>query len=100
MPISRARSAGLAVAVLAPVASGATAVAAARGSDDTITACANLRTGALRLETAKLPCVTKALSVPLSRGDRAAIVLRVVSNAGPDAFISLGGPVSVSLGVS
>ena len=59
MQLSRARSAGLAVAVLALVASGATAVAASRGSDAKVAACANVRTGALRLETPKAPCVGK-----------------------------------------
>jgi collagen triple helix repeat protein len=59
MPLSRARTAGIAVAAIALVASGATAVAASRGADTSIKACANVRTGALRLETPKRPCHTK-----------------------------------------
>ncbi|GAA4723154.1 hypothetical protein GCM10023350_01690 [Nocardioides endophyticus] len=49
---------------------------------------------------ATVRCEQGALSVPLSRGDRAAIMMRLVSGGDPDAFIALGGPISVSLGVS
>jgi len=59
MPLSPTRTAAIAVAALALVASGATAVATSRGSDSTVTACANVRTGALRLETPKSRCATK-----------------------------------------
>src|SRR6478609_1125659 len=86
MPLSRTRTAGVAVASIALLASGATAVAAARGSDDGIHACANLRTGALRLETPKAPCRTKG---PAAKRER-----RISwGQAGPQGAVGpAGGP--------
>jgi hypothetical protein len=91
MQLSRARSAGLAVAVLALVASGATAVAASRGSDPKVAACANVRTGALRLETPKAPCVGKG---PARKRERRVVwgATGAVGPAGPAGPSGAPGP--------